>query len=158
MRDISVTVIGNVGADPVVRDTPVGRVTQFNLGSSPRVFDRATDRWRDGDTTWFRVECWRELGANVAESMRKGERVMVFGRLKVGTWESKEGETRTSVEIVAEHVGHELTFGTSRYSRVIRTSQVPGQDDGRHEGEDVDQDLPAVDADGVVLDPEPSNA
>lgn len=149
MRDVNVTVIGNVGADPVVRDTPNGRVTQFNLGTSPRFFDRETAEWRDGDTTWFRVACWREMGANVAESFRKGERVMVVGRLQVNTWQNKEGIDRTSVEITADHVGHDLTFGTTRYTRVIRTTPVPGPDDDRREAED--EPAYPVDADGVIL-------
>lgn len=129
MRDINVTVVGNVGADPVVRDTVNGRVANFNLGSTPRIFDRASEQWVDGGTTWFRVACWRELGANVAESLRKGERVVVVGRLKVGTWEDKEGGERTSVEIVADHVGHELTFGTTRFTRVIRGASLAAADE-----------------------------
>ncbi|HZI96525.1 MAG TPA: single-stranded DNA-binding protein [Actinomycetales bacterium] len=158
MKDVNVTVVGNMGADPVVRETPGGKVTQLNVGASPRFYDREAGEWRDRDTTWFRVECWSQLGANAAESLRKGERVIVSGRLKVSTWETKEGAERTSVEIVADHVGHDLTFGTSRYSRVIRSTQVPGRDeDGLREGASDPDDTGAaydVDADGVVVDRE----
>jgi single-strand DNA-binding protein len=136
MRDINLTVVGNVGADPVARETDKGDlVVSFNLGSTPRVYDRVQGLWVDGPTSWFRVSCWRELGKNVGESIRKGERVIVSGRLRVGTYADKDGVERTSVELVAEHVGHELTFGTTRYTRTIRTAPLTAPHDEMEDDE-----------------------
>ncbi|GAB2674624.1 single-stranded DNA-binding protein [Thalassiella azotivora] len=157
MRDVTVTVVGNVGADPVVHKLRSGdEVTRFSVGSTPRVLDRGTGEWGDGPTTWYRVSCWRQLGANVADSLRRGERVVVVGRLRVSTWE-QDGAERKEVEVVADHVGHELSFGTTRYQRVVREAALPqaGADDaagdpfGEPAVRDLDGDHEGPESDGA---------
>ena len=141
MREISLTVVGNVGADPVQRETDKGdKVTSFNIGCTPSAFDRVQAMWVDGPTTWFRVSCWRELGKNVVESIRKGERVIVSGRLRVSTYADKDGVERTSVELVADHVGHELTFGTTRFTRVVRSASLSAPADPTDDADDLGVD------------------
>jgi single-strand DNA-binding protein len=138
VRETNVTVVGNVAADPVVRQVGDGRrVTSLRLGCTGRQYDRARQEWVDGPTSWYGVSAWQQLGANVAESVRKGERVVVVGRLRVETYLDREGRERTTATVEADAVGHDLTFGTSRFSRVVRGSGVPG--DARAGEEAVDE-------------------
>ncbi|HEX5533811.1 MAG TPA: single-stranded DNA-binding protein [Actinomycetales bacterium] len=161
MRGVFVTVVGNVGADPVARDTAGGRVVTFNLGVSERYFDRSKDQWADRPTTWYRISCWNpQLGRNIGECVRRGERVMVTGRLRFGTYQDKDGVERASLEVVAEHVGHEMSFGLSRYTKMERKQAQDGADGGQERSElddfaeDLD-DVPGVDLDtGELLDEE----
>ncbi len=122
MNSTSVTVVGNLVADPVQRQVADDvRVTGFRLACTPRVPD-GSGGWTDGRTCFYQVSAWRQLGANTGESLRKGERVVVVGRLGVDTWEDRDGNSRSTVEITADHVGHDLTFGTTRFTRVVRAS------------------------------------
>lgn len=93
------------------------RVTSFRLASTPRRFDRTTGTWVSGETNWYTVACFRELAMNVQCSVKKGEAVIVSGRLKVRQFERKDGSTGTSVDIEAETVGHDLVLGTATYAR-----------------------------------------
>lgn len=156
MRDIIVTVVGNVGADPVVHETSTGRVTNFNLCCSSRVLDRQTGEWSDGSTTWFRIACWSALGANVAESIRRGERVIVTGKLKVNSYELRDGGERTTVELAAINVGHDLTFGTTRFTRVARNTSLAAPDDAASIEVRDPEDL--YDLTGEMFDGEPMPA
>lgn len=116
----TITVVGTVGTDPAARTTQTGRnVTSLRLASTSRVRDAATGRWRDGETNWYTVNAWSELGRNVHASVRKRERVVVTGRLRVRAWQS-EGRQGTDVEIVADSVGHDLRWGTTRFTRAER--------------------------------------
>ncbi len=116
MNDITVTVIGTVGTD--VRYTPgeKGARVNFRLASTARYFNRSTDSWTDGPTTWLDVVCWRRLADHVESSIAKGDPVIVCGRLRVRQWENERGNGQ-SVEITATTVGHDLNRGTSAFSR-----------------------------------------
>ena len=121
MPDTFVTLIGNLTDDPEVRFTPGGtQVGSFRLAVTPRV--REGDQWKDGDTSFFRINCWRELAAHAADSLSKGDRALVIGRLKARSWETPEGERRTVVEVEAEEVGPSLKWATAKPERTSRTS------------------------------------
>jgi single-strand DNA-binding protein len=112
MADTHVTLIGNLTDDPELRFTPNGAaVANFRLAVTPRVKDG--DTWRDGDTSFFRVNAWRDLAENLTESLAKGARVLVIGQLKARSWETPEGEKRSVVEITAEEVGPSLKWATA---------------------------------------------
>ena len=112
----TVTVVGNVGGVPDQRQTPSGPVTSFRLGSSHRRFDKEKGEWVDDYTNWFSVNVWRTLGEHAYASLRKGERVIVTGRLRAREWETdtKRGVT---LEIDAVAIGHDLLWGTSAFTR-----------------------------------------
>jgi single-strand DNA-binding protein len=112
------TVVGFVAQDPIQRETKDGtRVTDLRVGTTRRVQDRATNQWRDADTSYFTVSCWRRLGDHVRASLRKGDPVVVKGRLRSRTYDDKNGQTRTVVDIVADTVGHDLNRGVANYMR-----------------------------------------
>lgn len=118
----ALTVVGTVGSDPEARATSTGRsVTSFRLASTTRVRDPQTGEWRDGETNWYTISAWNDLGRNVHDSIRKGERVLVAGRLRVRRWE-KDDRQGTEVEIVAGSVGHDLRWGTTRYTRAAKSA------------------------------------
>ena len=148
MQDNTVVVVGNLAADPEYRrldnDT---EVTNFRIGSTKRRFERSANAWVDGQTSWWRVSCWRGLAANAAASLRKGDRVVVVGRVRTTTWE-KDGRSGTSVEIDADAVGHDLAWGTSTFRRVVRTErlELPTVED-RETGLRVDANGELVDVD-----------
>jgi single-strand DNA-binding protein len=116
MPDTFVSLVGNLTDDPEVRFTPGGtQVGSFRLAVTPRV--REGDAWKDGETSYFRVNVWRELAANAAESLSKGDRVLVTGRLRARSWETPEGERRSVVEVEAEEVGPSLKWATATPQR-----------------------------------------
>ena len=109
MFDTQVTVVGNLVAEPRLASTNDGQaVASFRLASTPRRFDRATGEWKDGDTLFTNVTCWRALAENVFASLKKGSSVIVLGRLSVRPYETKDGDKRQSVDIDAIAVGPEL--------------------------------------------------
>ena len=113
-----ITVIGNLTADPELRFTPSGAaVASFTVASTPRTFDRQTSEWKDGDTLFLRCSIWREAAENVAESLTKGTRVIVQGRLVQRSFETREGEKRTVVEMQADEVGPSLRNATAKVTR-----------------------------------------
>ena len=119
--DTVITVIGNLTGDPELRFTPNGvAVANFTIASTPRDFDRASGEWKEGETLFLRASVWREVAENVAETLRKGMRVIVQGRLKSRSYETKEGERRTSMELEVEDVGPSLRFASAVVSRVQR--------------------------------------
>ncbi|GAA1143622.1 hypothetical protein GCM10009672_13040 [Nesterenkonia lutea] len=104
--------------------TPQGLpISNFRLGCTPRRYDRRSERWVNGDTNWYTVSAFRQLAQNVKSSLSKGDPVVVTGRLRVRQWENDKGQRGTSVEIDAESVGYDLTFGTGSFTR-LGTSQV----------------------------------
>jgi len=115
--DAIVTIEGWVGNDPqshIAGDTNLAR---FRLGHTPRRYRRQTGEWADGETQWFTVSAWRRLGEHCARSIRKGDPVIVHGRLSQRTWRAKSGEEVVSLEIDAFAVGHNLTLGTAAFTR-----------------------------------------
>ncbi len=113
-----ITLIGNLTADPELRFTPNGAaVANFTVASTPRTFDRQTNEWRDGDSMFINCSVWRQYAENVAESLSKGTRVIVSGRLKARSYETREGEKRTVFEVDVDEVGPALRYATAKVTR-----------------------------------------
>ena len=113
-----VTLVGFVAQDPRQRETKNGsRVTDLRVGATTRVQDRVTLQWRDGDTSFYNVSCWRRLGDHVRASLRKGDPVVIKGRFRSRTFDDKNGLPRTVIDIVADTVGHDLSRGVANYMR-----------------------------------------
>lgn len=109
-----ITVVGNLTADPDLRYTPNGAaVANLTVASTPRVFDRSSGEFRDGETMFLRCNAWRELGENVTESLKKGTRVVVQGRLKSRSFDTKEGDRRTVFELDIDEIGPSLRYATA---------------------------------------------
>src|SRR5881397_13165 len=116
-----ITVVGNVTDDPELRFTPAGAaVANFTVASTPRSFDRQSNEWKDGDTLFLRCSVWRQASENVAESLHRGSRVIVQGRLRQRSFETREGEKRTVVELEVDEVGPSLKFATAKVSKTTR--------------------------------------
>jgi single-strand DNA-binding protein len=117
-----ITVVGNLTGDPELRFTPSGAaVANFTIASTPRNFDKQTNEWKDGDTLFLNCSIWRQAAENVAESLQKGMRVVAQGRLKQRSYETREGEKRTVVELDVEEVGPSLKYATAKVARVQRS-------------------------------------
>ena len=113
-----ITLVGNLTADPELRFTPSGApVANFTVASTPRTFDRTTSEWKDGEAMFINCAVWRRAAENVAESLTKGMRVIVQGRLKSRSYETREGERRTVFEIDVDEVGPSLQFATAKVTR-----------------------------------------
>ncbi|AQP45869.1 single-stranded DNA-binding protein [Tessaracoccus flavus] len=113
-----ITLIGNLTADPELRFTPNGAaVANFTVASTPRTFDRQTNEWKDGDAMFLNCSVWRQYAENVAESLQKGTRVIVSGRLKSRSYETREGEKRTVFEVDVDEVGPALRYATAKVTR-----------------------------------------
>jgi single-strand DNA-binding protein len=122
MNDTTITVVGNLVADADLRFTPAGAaVANFTVASTPRVYDRATSEWKDGDALFLRCSIWREAAENVAESLVKGSRVIVTGRLKQRSFETKEGEKRTVFEVDVDEIGPSLKYATAKVNKISRS-------------------------------------
>jgi single-strand DNA-binding protein len=116
--ETTITLVGNLTADPELRFTPSGAaVANFTVASTPRTFDRQTNEWRDGDAMFLNCAVWRQAAENVAESLQKGMRVIVQGRLKSRSYETREGEKRTVFEIDVDEIGPALRYATAKVSR-----------------------------------------
>ena len=119
--DTVITVIGNITGDPELRFTPSGAaVANFTVASTPRAFDRQSNEWKDGETLFMRCSVWRDAAENVAESLGRGTRVIVSGRLKSRSYETKEGEKRTVVEMEVDEVGPSLRYATAKVNKTQR--------------------------------------
>jgi single-strand DNA-binding protein len=119
--DTVITIIGNLVDDPELRFTPSGAaVAKFRIASTPRTLDRATNEWKDGDSLFLTCNVWRQAAENVAESLTKGTRVIVSGRLRQRSYETKEGEKRTVYEIEVDEVGPSLRNATAKVNRANR--------------------------------------
>ena len=120
-----ITVVGNLTAPPELRFTPNGAaVANFSIASTPRVFDRQSNEWKDGETLFLRASIWREAAENVAETLTKGMRVIAQGRLKQRSYE-KDGEKRTSYELDVDEVGPSLKYATAKVTRSQRGGGAP---------------------------------
>jgi single-strand DNA-binding protein len=121
--DTILTVVGNLTADPELRFTPSGAaVANFTVASTPRQFDRQSNEWKDGEALFMRCNVWRQAAENVAESLTRGARVVVTGRLKQRSYETKEGEKRTVVELEVDEIGPSLRYATAKVNKVSRGS------------------------------------
>ena len=164
--DTQITIVGNLVDDPELRFTPAGQpVARFRVASTPRFLDKNTNEWKDGDSLFLTCNVWRQAAENVAESLQRGMRVIVSGRLRQRSYETKEGEKRTVYEVEADDVGPSLRSASAKVNRVARTGgngagQAPaarsggrGQPDGGH-GE-ADSDPWASDGPGGFSDEPP---
>jgi single-strand DNA-binding protein len=119
--DTTITIIGNLTADPELRFTPSGAaVANFTVASTPRMFDRQSNEWKDGETLFMRCSIWRDAAENVAESLHRGTRVIVSGRLKSRSYETKEGEKRTVIELEVDEVGPSLRYASAKVTKAER--------------------------------------
>jgi single-strand DNA-binding protein len=126
-----ITVVGNLTDDPELRFTPSGAaVASFTVASTPRTFDRNSNEWKDGDALFLRCSIWRQAAENVAESLTKGMRVVVQGRLKQRSYETREGEKRTVVELEVEEIGPSLRYATAKVTKASRGSGGGGYGPG----------------------------
>ena len=117
-----ITVVGNLTADPELRFTPSGAaVASFTVASTPRTFDRQTNEWKDGEALFLRCSVWRQAAENVAESLQRGTRVVVSGRLKQRSFETREGEKRTVVEVEVDEIGPSLRYATAKVNKASRS-------------------------------------
>jgi single-strand DNA-binding protein len=122
-----ITIVGNLVDDPELRFTPSGAaVANFRIASTPRTFDKQTNEWKDGDALFLTCSVWRQAAENVAESLQKGMRVVVQGRLKSRQYETREGEKRTVFEIDADEVGPSLKYATAKVTRTQRSGSGGG--------------------------------
>ena len=122
-----ITVVGNLTADPELRFTPSGAaVASFTVASTPRTFDRQANEWKDGEALFLRCSIWRQAAENVAESLTRGARVVVTGRLKQRSFETREGEKRTVIELDVDEVGPSLRYATAKVNRTQRGSSSGG--------------------------------
>ena len=117
-NETQITICGNLTDDPTLRFTPSGApVANFTVASTPRTFDRTTNEWKDGDAMFLNCAVWRQAAENVAESLTKGMRVIVQGRLRSRSYETREGEKRTVFEVEVEEVGPSLRSATAKVTR-----------------------------------------
>jgi single-strand DNA-binding protein len=145
MADNTVTVIGNVTRDPELRFTPSGQaIASFGLAVNRRWQNRQTNEW-DEQTSFFDITCWAQLGQNVADSVAKGARVIVTGRLEQRSWETEAGDKRSKVEIVADEVGPSLRWATAEITKNERREAdgAPGGGGGASSSRPVQNAAPA---------------
>ncbi|HKE70238.1 MAG TPA: single-stranded DNA-binding protein [Nocardioidaceae bacterium] len=125
--DTVITVVGNLVDDPELRFTPSGAaVANFRIASTPRIYDRQSGEWRDGDTLFLTCSVWRQAAENVAETLQKGMRAIVQGRLKSRQYETREGEKRTVFEIDVDEVGPSLRSATAKVAKTTRSGAGSG--------------------------------
>ena len=148
MNEAFVTFQGWVGTEITHRDTPQGTVANFRVGSTPRIRKRSGD-WVDGPTSWFSVACWRSLADHVRDSVRKGEPVLVHGRLRTDVWEREDGQSSVTYVVEASYVGHDLTRGTSVFVKAARPERVESEEEDHAMKEllhEAPTDLPQLDS------------
>jgi single-strand DNA-binding protein len=134
--DTTITIIGNLVGDPELRYTPTGQaVATFRVASTPRFMDRATNEWKDGDSLFLSCNVWRQAAENVAESLTRGMRVIVSGRLRQRSYETKEGEKRTVYEVEVDEVGPSLRNASAKVTRSSRSGGDGGFGGGQRGGQ-----------------------
>jgi single-strand DNA-binding protein len=122
-----ITIVGNLTADPELRFTPSGAaVASFTIASTPRTYDRNTNEWKDGEALFLRCSIWRQAAENVAESLTRGMRVIASGRLKQRSFETREGEKRTVIELDIDEVGPSLRYASAKVNKTQRGSSGGG--------------------------------
>jgi len=131
--ETTLNIIGNLTGDPELRFTPSGSaVANFTVAATPRTFDRNSNEWKDGETLFMRCAVWKEAAENVAESLTKGMRVIVSGRLKQRSYDTKEGEKRTVIELEVDEIGPSLKYANAKVNRTQRSGN--GGQDGNNWG------------------------
>jgi single-strand DNA-binding protein len=126
-----ITVVGNLTADPELRFTPSGAaVANFTVASTPRTFDRQSNEWRDGESMFLNCSVWRQAAENAAESLTRGMRVIVQGRLKARSFETREGEKRTVFEVDVDEVGPSMRYATAKVTKTSRSGSGGGYQSG----------------------------
>src|SRR3982750_181676 len=121
--ETTITVIGNLTDDPELRFTPPGAaVAKFRIASTPRTLDRNSGEWKDGEPLFLQCSVWRQVAENVAESLQRGSRVIVSGRLRQRSYETKEGEKRTVYELEVDEIGPSLRYATAKVQKMSRSS------------------------------------
>jgi single-strand DNA-binding protein len=121
--DVTITVIGNLTDDPELRFTPSGAaVAKFRVASTPRFLDRQTNEWKDGEPLFLTCNVWRQAAENCAESLQRGARVIVSGRLRQRSYETREGEKRTVMELEVDEIGPSLRYATAKVQKMSRSS------------------------------------
>jgi len=166
--DTQITIAGNLVDDPELRFTPAGQpVARFRVASTPRFLDKNTNEWKDGDSLFLTCNVWRQAAENVAESLTRGMRVIVSGRLRQRSYETKEGEKRTVYEVEVDDVGPSLRNASAKVNRVARTGGQGGgyggqdrpsggrQSGGQSGGSGQDSDPWATDGPGGYSDEPP---
>lgn len=134
-NETTLTLTGNLTNDPELRFTPSGAaVANFTVAATPKTFDRQTNAWKDGETLFMRCAAWKELGENVAESLTKGMRVVVTGRLKSRSYDTKEGEKRTVIELEVDEIGPSLRYATAKVQRTQRNDAAGSGNGGGNWG------------------------
>jgi single-strand DNA-binding protein len=125
--DTVITVVGNLTDDPELRFTPSGAaVSNFTIASTPRMFDKATNEWKDGSALFLRCSIWRQAAENVAETLTRGARVIAQGRLVQRSYETREGEKRTVVELQVDEIGPSLRYATAKVTKATRSDASGG--------------------------------
>ena len=134
-NDTIITVVGNLTADPELRFTPAGAaVANFTVASTPRRFDKNSNEWKDDDALFMRCSVWRQAAENVAESLTRGSAVIVHGRLKQRSFETKEGEKRTVIELDVEEIGASLKWATAKVTKTARSNSLGSSSNGSDGG------------------------
>ncbi|MDF2555965.1 MAG: single-stranded DNA-binding protein [Microbacterium sp.] len=135
-----ITVVGNLTADPELRYTQNGLpVANFTIASTPRNFDRASGEWKDGEALFLRASVWREFAEHVAGSLTKGSRVIATGRLKQRSYQDREGQNRTSIELEVDEIGPSLRYATAQVTRAAGGSGGGGGGGGQSRGQVADE-------------------
>jgi len=129
--DVTITVVGNLTDDPELRFTPSGAaVAKFRVASTPRFLDKTTNEWKDGEPLFLACNIWRQAAENVAESLQRGARVIVTGRLRQRSYETREGEKRTVMELEVDEIGPSLRYATAKVQKMQRSSGGGGYGSG----------------------------
>lgn len=147
-----VTLVGYVAREPNIRNTKNGTpVCDMRVGTTPSFYDKAAGAWRDGETTYYTVECWRRLAGHVKASLRKGDPVLVKGRFRADSYTDRAGVVKTEVRITADTVGHDLSRGIANYMRPERPA-AKAETDPAAEGPDRGRDEADVSLDSDIID------
>lgn len=127
MTDTNITVVGNLTGDPELRFTPAGAaVANFTIASTPRTYDKQTQQWTDGEALFMRCSVWRDYAENVAESLKKGTRVIATGKLKARSYQDRDGNNRTAWELEVDEVGPALRYATAQPVRTTSKNNTGG--------------------------------
>ena len=133
--DVTITVVGNLTDDPELRFTPSGAaVAKFRVASTPRFLDKQTNEWKDGEPLFLACNVWRQAAEHVAESLQRGARVIVTGRLRQRSYETREGEKRTVMELEVDEIGPSLRYATAKVQKMARSSGNGGFGSGGSSG------------------------
>ena len=133
--ETTITVIGNLTDDPELRFTPSGAaVAKFRIASTPRTLDRQSGEWKDGEPLFLACSVWRQVAENVAESLQRGARVIVSGRLRQRSYETREGEKRTVIELEVDEIGPSLRYATAKVQKMSRSGSGTGGGFGASNG------------------------